>query len=58
MFNAKEMDDEELKSEYKQLFDSIYVFECYGISDLKYFGELERELERRNILINQYARFR
>ena len=42
-----EMDIEELKKLYKSLYDSVYIIDCFGTSDLVNLHGIERELYKR-----------
>ena len=41
------MTDEELKLEYRALWEAIYVSDCYGVEDIARFYMVEDELRRR-----------
>jgi len=47
----------ELKQEYKNLHELIYVVECYGRSDLFRYDQVAHEIIKRGIVINAKPRF-
>ncbi len=51
------MSTEELKNEYRSLYQMIYVVECYGISDIQQLQQIAIELEKRGIKIDTEPTF-
>jgi hypothetical protein len=50
-----EMSDEELIELARQLYDSIYVSDCYGVSDLVLYYAVIGELARRGYEVVEEA---
>jgi uncharacterized metal-binding protein len=55
--DIKNMSTEELKNEYRSLYQMIYVVECYGISDIQQLQQIAIELEKRGIKIDTEPTF-
>ena len=51
----RKLSDEELIELAKQLYESIYVFDCYGAGDLALYYAVIAELERRGYKIAEEA---
>lgn len=51
--NIKDMSDEDLVSSYKDLYDTVYVIECYGKIDMVFLQAYEGELARRGYSIKE-----
>ena len=52
-----ELTDDQLESEYKSLHQSIYITDCYSISDLIAYELIGQELSRRNIAVVKTIEF-
>jgi hypothetical protein len=48
-----EMSDEELKSRYISLWESVFVVECFGSKDLIELEAIAQELERRGYEVTE-----
>lgn len=53
MKDIKKMKDKELIKEYKSMFASVYVYECYGVSDMAYLLAIGKELMNRGYAIDE-----
>jgi len=53
MKKISEMPDEELISYAKQLYNAIYIVECYGLKDLYDYAAVIEELTRRGYKIQE-----
>ena len=52
------MSDRELKQRLMRLYESIFLFDCFGVRDLLEFEAVRRELERRGYEVVKSVKIR